>query len=360
METLKSSAIWLPAYLKQLTRRPKRQPRQVYFSVCDHFEPYNRNADAATANRRIQKWLRHYPGIASRYLDSDGNWLRYSFFYPQEQYRETDLDLLALLCREGFGEVEVHLHHDGDSSGNLRRTLLDFKRTLHEKHGLLPLDRHTGEICYGFIHGNWALGNCRRDGRYCGVDDEITILRDTGCYADFTLPSAPSPTQTRKINSIYHAVDDPLRLKPHDDGINVRAGGSGNGLLMVQGPLGLDWRRRKFGVLPRLENGGLLANLPVTRSRVRSWLRQRICVAGSEEAIFVKLYNHGAYDEMSEAFLEGGGLAGLLGTLTEVCAEQGLLLHFVTAREMVNVILGLEQGLPAGSDFSDFRYVLRR
>ena len=70
-----------------------------------------------------------------------------------------------------------------------------------ERHGLLSRDRYTGEVGYGFIHGNWALDNSRPDGRMCGVDNELDVLRETGCYADFTLPSAPSPTQTRKINS---------------------------------------------------------------------------------------------------------------------------------------------------------------
>ncbi|MEJ7636728.1 MAG: hypothetical protein WKF75_01760 [Singulisphaera sp.] len=50
------------------------------------------------------------------------------------------------------------------------------------------------------------------------VNNEIDVLRETGCYADFTLPSAPSPTQTRQINSIYYASDDPRRPKSHDRG----------------------------------------------------------------------------------------------------------------------------------------------
>ena len=77
------------------------------------------------------------------------------------------------------------------------------------RHGLLACDRRTGRPAYGFIHGNWALDNSRPDGRWCGVNNELDVLRETGCYADFTFPSAPSPTQPRKINSIYYAVDDP-------------------------------------------------------------------------------------------------------------------------------------------------------
>ena len=356
---VRNSLIWLPEYLKQHLRPCAGAPEHVFFAICDHFEPYNNRPDAATAYRRIKKWVDHYPGVVEAFRDCDGKWLKYTFFYPQEEYTEPDLNLLAGLCLGGYGEVEVHLHHDNDTSENLRRTLLDFRDLLHEKHGLLPVDATTGKVCYGFIHGNWALANCARGGRWCGVNDEIGILQETGCYADFTLPSFPSETQTRTINSIYYAVDDPKRRKPHDTGRKVRVGGAGDGLLMLQGPLGLDWRRRKFGVLPRFENGGLYPSYPVTRNRVRCWLNERVAVEGAQGAIFVKLYTHGAFDDMSEYFLKQGGLSTLLGCLTEVCAEENLLLHFVTAREMVNVVRALESGRSLQEDLTDFRYRLQ-
>ena len=53
----------------------------------------------------------------------------------------------------------------------------------------------NGRVVFGFIHGNWALDNSRPDGKYCGLNNEITLLRDLGCYADFTMPSGASPTR---------------------------------------------------------------------------------------------------------------------------------------------------------------------
>ena len=38
---------------------------------------------------------------------------------------------------------------------------------------------------YAFVHGNFALANSA-GGRYCGVDEEMQILAETGCYADMT------------------------------------------------------------------------------------------------------------------------------------------------------------------------------
>jgi hypothetical protein len=74
------------------------------------------------------------------------------------------------------------------------------------------LDPLSSRIAYGFVHGNWALCNSRPDGDWCGVNEELTVLAQTGCYADFTFPSAPSPTQPRMVNAVCgmrHAVCQP-------------------------------------------------------------------------------------------------------------------------------------------------------
>jgi len=45
---------------------------------------------------------------------------------------------------------------------------------------------------------------------------------------------------------------------------------SGKGdLLMMQGPLALNWRSRKWGVLPRLENAELSGTQPAERRAIR-------------------------------------------------------------------------------------------
>jgi hypothetical protein len=339
---------WLPHYLgSSLQRRlagPGVGPKHIHFAICDHFEPYWGKADAATARRRLHRWLDEYPKVADRHRDADGEILKYSFFYPEEEYRREDLTALAGLCHAGYGEVEIHLHHDNDTADNLRRTLLDFKKRLHQEHGLLSVDRETGEVSYGFIHGNWALCNSRADGRWCGVNEELSILQKTSCYADFTLPSAPSETQTRKVNSIYYAVDSQRCAKSHDTGVDAAVGRKEAGLLMVQGPLVLNWRRRKFGLLPRIENGGLTASNPITPERVRIWCGQGICVQGAAEHIFVKVYTHGTQEKNMQMFFDEKGLETLLALLASTAAEMGASLHFVSAREMVNIVHALEEG----------------
>lgn len=333
---------WLPYYLgREVTRTLQGEripPKQIYFCICDHFEPYWSGADKNTARKRIQRWLDEYPKIADKYRDSQGNKLKYSFFYPEEEYQEDDLNALADLCHAGYGEVEIHLHHDNDTSENLRRTLIDFKHRLHEKHGLLSVDKTTGEIVYGFIHGNWSLCNSRKDGRWCGVNDEIKILLETGCYADFTLPSAPSDTQTRKVNSIYYAVDKPGMPKSHDWGVDAEVGKKGEGLLMVQGPLALNFKNRSSGIFPRIENGGLYGNSPPTAGRVRLWIDTGISVKGAPEHVFVRLYTHGAQESIMKMLFDDGGFDEMFRSLQ----GSGAAVNFVSARELVNVIRTLE------------------
>lgn len=347
MEKLLSTANWLPSYLmrgvsRKLSAESRVTPKHVYLCICDHFEPYGNGAGRSMAQARIRRWLDEYPQIATKQLDSDGNVLKWTFFYPEEEYRQDDLNELACLCHAGFGEVEVHLHHENDTAENLRRTLLDYKQRLHEQHGLLSIDPATGEIVYGFIHGNWALCNSRPDRRWCGVNEEIKVLLDTGCYADFTMPSSPSPTQTRKVNSIYYALDKPGTPKSHDWGIDATAGKGGEGLLMVQGPLALDWGRRKFGILPRIEHSGLLANFPPSPQRARLWLDAGISVKGALEHVFVKLYTHGAQEDVMRMLFDGGGIKALCEGIGSECSARGIAWHYVTAREMVQCILGIQ------------------
>jgi hypothetical protein len=331
----------------------------VLLAVCDHYEPKRGGAPPAKARARVKQWVDEYPRLFGGFRDSDGRPPRHTFFYPAEEYEPEYLDMLADLCRAGYGEVEVHLHHDDDTADNLRRTLLGFKQTLADRHGLLSRDKQTGEVAYGFIHGNWALDNARSDGRWCGVNNELDVLRETGCYADFTLPSAPSETQTRKINSVYWAVDDPGRPKSHDTGTDLGAGPRpANGLLMVQGPLLLDWGRRKWGVLPRIENADLQKSQPPDGRRLDLWLRAGVRVRTRPDWYFVKLHTHGV-NEPNQDVLLGEPMVRFHELLRDRAAQDPLFrFHYVTAREMANLALAAEQGLDVSvQDARSFRYL---
>ena len=90
-------------------------------------------------------------------------------------------------------------------------TLREAIRTYRE-HGCLTT-WPDGRTAFGFVHGNWALDNSRILGGedFCGVNDEITLLQEEGCYADFTFPAWQTISQPHRTNDIYYAIDDPAK-----------------------------------------------------------------------------------------------------------------------------------------------------
>jgi hypothetical protein len=337
---------WLIPYLVQTPkRRPPARGEEVHVLLCfaDHYEPKAGHAAPALARSRVERWVHDYPRQFGRFRDSDGRPPRYTFFYPIEEYEAEYLDLLAGLCRAGFGEVELHLHHHNDTAANFREQLLSARSVFAERHGLLARRRDTGAPAYGFIHGNWALCNSHPGGINCGVNNELHILRETGCYADFTMPSAPHRTQTRKINSIYYARDKPGRAWSHDSGTDVGAGPPpADALLLIQGPLVFDWRKRRLGVVPRLENGCIQGSQPARIERLASWLKARVQVPARPDWFFVKLHAHGATENSHEALL-GALMVRFHEDLARRAAEDPRFhYHYVTAREMYNLVKAAE------------------
>ncbi len=77
---------------------------------------------------------------------------------------------------------------------------------------------------YAFIHGNWCLANARSDRRWCGVDEELPLLFQSGCYADFTFPAAPDDSQPPIVNQIYWPDGDLARRRAQDTGARARVG----------------------------------------------------------------------------------------------------------------------------------------
>lgn len=339
---------WLPGYIDSRSRYYLAQAmrgkgrKRVFICICDHFEPLWQGASNETGFERLRAWIERYPAISKRFRDSDGMCPKYTFFYPMDEYRKEHLDLLYELCKGGYGEVEMHYHHDNDTAEKLRKALLVFKEIMAYKHGLLSKDEN-GQIRYGFIHGDWALDNSRDDSRFCGVNNEIQILQETGCYADFTMPSYPCETQARKVNSIYYAVDDPSKPRSMDYGQNVARGTMNDeGLLMVQGPLLLDFKNGKFIIIPYVDSGCLRPSSVALTSRVRSWIRAGVSVKGGEECTFIKLYTHGCQDRNLE-YLLGGGLGELFCTFERFCGNMdGVTFHYVSARELYNIVKSME------------------
>ena len=340
MKLPRHAEIWLAPYLRDRLRKSirPRTPKRAWVAITDHYEPLGMGASKETALGRVAQWRNKWPRIAGDApLDAAGQRPQYSFFYPQEEYQRDLLDGIAEIVRLGIGDVEVHLHHDNELRDSFIQKITDYSRRLTCDHGLLH--QQDGRTVFGFIHGNWALDNSRPDGKWCGLNGEIALLRDLGCYADFTMPSIPSATQGRVINQIYWCMNNSDNSpKSFDRGIEATVGGGRRGdLLMITGPTGLRFGER---LMPRVETGEIAGYDLPTPSRVRRWFYLAPTIG---EDIFLKLYTHGAQERNFEPLLNGG-LSRLFGWLAEEAARRNIEIHWATAWQMYQAADALIHG----------------
>jgi hypothetical protein len=341
------------------------EKKQVIITVANHFEPAwspDGPLDHKSQLRRLKEYRKIARATGDAVRDIDGTKFRHTNFYPAEQYNSDLLDIMADMQAEGLGEVEIHLHHGvdkPDTAENLERQLVEFRNTLAERHKCLSRAANDAQPKYAFVHGNLALANSC-GGRFCGVDNEMQILRDTGCYADMTLPSAPDQSQVQKINEIYEftgAIDQPA---PHREGLRL---GSNHHVpqlpVIMQGPLVFNWTRTVKGIpVPRLDDGALVANQALDDGRFRRWMSANVTVQSRSDIVFVKLYCHGFFDHDQSACI-GEDAARFFGKLVEDGEKSGKYsIRFASAREAFNIAMAANAGL--NGDPNEYRnYVLR-
>lgn len=359
-----------PGYLWQRATRPAPRGRvHLIVALADHFEPAivpgNGQARAPMwqQQQRLEHWCLEYPRVVDQWRDADGRPFVHTYFYPAEQYDRELVGRLAEHCHAGWGEVEVHLHHGiplPDTAENTRRTLVTFRDTLALEHGCLSYDAAAGPPRYVFVHGNFTLANSA-NGFACGVDEELAILAETGCFADMTLPTSPyHPSQCSKINSLYESAL-PLRERAaYRKGRDLERGRAPVKFpLLVQGPLMADfspsdsWR-------PRVDNGSFSASNPPTMHRLQLWKRAAISVKRRPDWLFLKLHCHGMDPSQGDSVL-GERFHQFLSSLVEGAGERSEALHFVSAREMVNIILAACDGREGNpGDYRDYRFRRRK
>ena len=335
MKLPKHAELWVPGYLgSRLARlRGGPKPKRLWVAITDHYEPMGGNVTLQQGMARVEHWQRRWPEIAAAApRDAAGSAPKYTFFYPQEEYQRPVVAALEVMVRAGIADVDVHLHHDDDTNAGFLHKVTEFTKRLHGDHGFLR--HHAGRLVFGFIHGNWALDNSLPGGRRCGVVGELQALRDLGCYADFTMPSLPSPAQGGRVNRIFWTAGDPAKPRGFDRGIDATPGGGvqGNGILMVPGPLGLRFRER---LMPRIEAGELAVYDAPTPYRVERWLDLAPRLG---EDIFLKLYGHTAREDNAGALLGSapgsGTLEPMFRAIHTAAAQRGLELHWASAYEM--------------------------
>ena len=343
---------WIPRYLSSTVVRAPR-PYHIFFCMVDHYEP-GVHLDCERRERaRVGELLEKYPLITANHSDSGGVKPQRTWFFPPHFHRYDNLRRLVGLCERQYGEIELHLHHgkiEPDDPLNFKQTIA---QCLEEYGRFGIFGAEEGRQKFAFIHGDWALDNSR-EGHFCGLNNELKLLGEAGCYADFTFPCF-NEANPRKINSIYYAADDVEKAKSHNSGVDVRRGGKSSGdLMLVQGPLYPHFTNQKITGF-RLRGDEIDGCPPVDRSRMDAWVKTGIHVKGQRNLVFVKTHTHGAMD--AKAVL-GAEMEHIFSYLeSKYNDKENYVLHYVTAREMYNVIKAVEAGedMENPDDFRDYK-----
>ncbi len=364
---LKWNLPWLARYpFERAANRLQQnafEKKHIIFTVANHFEPSWSASGLLGLDaqlRRLDEWRKIARQTGEAVRDADGTKFRHTNFYPAEQYFPEILDKMAELQAEGLGETEIHLHHGverAETADNLRQALTGFRDCLAQRHQLLSRLDGAGEPRYAFVHGNLALANSC-GGRFCGVDEEMQILADTGCYADMTLASAPDQSQVAMINKIYECGFLLTEKVPHRRGNSLETGRNHTRLPMIfTGPLVFNWTRRIKGVpVPRLEDGALVHNQTMDLARFNRWKNANITVKGRTDWVFVKLYCHGFFDHDQQACI-GTGARAFFSRIIEHGEKTGdYKVYFASAREAANMVFAAIDGKKGTSgELRDYR-----
>ena len=329
--------------------QPKPQGAiHIMFAFVDHFEPGNRNASPEQQKSRVNAWIERYPSLASRHRDSDGICPQHTFFFPPHYDTHNHLERVVGLCSQGYGEVEMHLHHDRqppwpDDESSLEKKIRDCISSF-SRYGVFCLP--NGQKTYGFIHGDWALANSLKGEKHCGINSELAILKRTGCYADFTFPVC-NEAQPKLANTIFYAQTGLYHPKPYNiQPLPVQSGKKppNDSLMLIQGTIGLRWKSRTHTFKPSIEQSNMDISDQPFPERIDYWVKKGIHVKGKPEWVFIKIHTHGSREEDRDLLL--GNICDEMFTYLESRYNDGkqYILHYVSAREMFNIIRAAENG----------------
>lgn len=328
--------LFMPDYVSwSLTRSPAVEgTKHIFVLFTDHFEA---DSDGARARR----WAQRYVSLAQRHRDGGGRPPQHTWFVPGEQIEPDVLSVLHDLTRDGLGEVELHFHHDHDTAASLtvklRQGIERFQR-----YGFLKTQK--GETRFAFIHGNFDLDNSIGP-HMCGVSNELKLLRDLGCYADFSFPSVYRQSQPNIVNAIYAAKDDD-QPKSYNRRLPLSSLTNGSAdLMMFEGPLVFAPSLRIRRLFLDLDDGNIHAVMPASPRRVDHWIRANVHVPERPDWIFIKLWAHGVSSLEDEEATVGADFDATLTALEQNYNDgTQYALHYITAREAYNLAMAAARG----------------
>jgi hypothetical protein len=351
-------------------------PKHILFAFVDHFEPIG-----SVPGPEVTAWVDDYMTMASHHVDADGRHPIHSYFVlfgevpvgkgatcvPAIDPDCLDETLIKLnqATYAGYGEVEFHCHHgienenertEEEATTNLVDLITEAKDRFN-RHGALVTAERCPKFTYGFIHGQWALDNSRISPglgpafphrETCGVNRELELLSRNGAYADFTFP-AWGTMEPLWRDSIFYAADDdePGSYRAWENLRLVEVGRPPWGdLMIVEGP------RNNPNIGPHGDWPSLW--------RMDGWVAHWIHVPGNEDWVFVKVHTHGCAGATTEPLYWEcffGWISNQFYTDIETVYNDGVSwkLHYVSAREMYNIIKAAEAGRTGDpNDYRDF------
>ena len=326
----RSYYLFLPDYFRwtMTPAPPVSGPRHLFVLMTDHWEP---DKDAVKARR----WADGYVALASRHRDHDDRAPQHTWFYHGEQATPEVLAILKDLTTRGFGEVELHYHHARDTEATMRDKL---QRAIDAFQQFGFLKTVDGRTKFAFVHGNFDLDNAI--GQYCGVDSELKLLRELGCFADFSFPSVYRQSQPDIVNAIYAAKDDAApKSYAHRLPLDRLSDGSAD-LMMFQGPLVFAPSLNAKRLFLDLDDANIHRAMPASPERIPHWVRANVHVDGRPDWVFIKLWGHGVSSPDDEEAVIGSGFDAMLTAFErEYNDGRRYVLHYVSAREAFNLAM---------------------
>jgi hypothetical protein len=171
------------------------------------------------------------------------------------------------------------------------------------------------------------------------------MLRELGCFADFTFPSVYLDSQPSTVNNIFAIKDDP-GPKSYETRLPLSELASGRAdLMLLQGPLvfapSLNVRR----LFLDLDDGDIHPAKPASAARIRNWIRASVHVPQQPQWVFIKLFAHGASSKEDVEEIDGPHYDEMLTALDQHYNDgRTYVLHYITAREAYNLAMAAAAG----------------
>ncbi|MEM4260303.1 MAG: hypothetical protein QXG00_03630 [Candidatus Woesearchaeota archaeon] len=323
----------------------------IMFIFADYYEP--------TKQEQLTPWVIDYPKMASKHKDADGNYPKHTWFLSNTgKDRALFLKGLSNLAYAGYGEIELDFHHGTKDDTNkdnteITRGALNLYLNMAKKYGAMITAEVNPQTRFGFFHGYWALDNSYYDNwtdpsnpvrRFCGVNEELKLLRELGVYADFTFPAWRS-MEPKKTDSIFYVKDD-ADPKSYDKPQNLRDVEVGKApfgdIMIIEGP-------KMDNNIEIYEGENAVIVNPPTIQRMDQWVSHKVSVKGKPDWIFIKVHTQSArsIDSPRGKNVLVGQIADKFFTDIEDKYNDGInyKLHYVTAREAYNIIKAAEAGM---------------